>query len=152
MTGNLGNGVSLFFCKVCNFLKLREIFGKMNKDTIIITNNQKVREFFEKERAQVLYIEGDYKDVLYMVRDKVQLNYHLLTHPLSGSIKPNETPYKSIAIKKERELDLLSLELISNAIEVYKKLQKDLKTPFWTESILEDFRVIDLDLIKNALI
>jgi grdX protein len=124
----------------------------MNKDTIIITNNQKVREFFEKERAQVLYIEGDYKDVLYMVRDKVQLNYHLLTHPLSGSIKPNETPYKSIAIKKERELDLLSLELISNAIEVYKKLQKDLKTPFWTESILEDFRVIDLDLIKNALI
>ena len=124
----------------------------MNKDTIIITNNQKVREFFEKERAQVLYIEGDYKDVLYMVRDKVQLNYHLLTHPLSGSIKPNETPYKSIAIKKEKELDLLSLELISNAIEVYKKLQKDLKTPFWTESILEDFRVIDLDLIKNALI
>ena len=124
----------------------------MYKDTIIITNNQKVREFFEKERAQVLYIEGDYKDVLYMVRDKVQLNYHLLTHPLSGSIKPNETPYKSIAIKKERELDLLSLELISNAIEVYKKLQKDLKTPFWTESILEDFRVIDLDLIKNALI
>ena len=124
----------------------------MDKNTIIITNNQKVRDFFEKERIEVLYIDGDYKDVLYAVRDKVQLNYHLLTHPLSGSIKPNETPYKSIAIKKERELDLLSLELISNAIEVYKKLQKDLKTPFWTESILEDFRVIDLDLIKNALI
>jgi len=124
----------------------------MNKDTIIITNNQKVRDFFKKERIEVLYIDGDYKDVLYMVRDKVQLNYHLLTHPLSGSIKPNETPYKSIAIKKEKKLDLQSLELISNAIEVYKKLQKDLKTPFWTESILEDFRVIDLDLIKNALI
>ncbi len=124
----------------------------MDKNTIIITNNQKVRDFFEKERIEVLYIDGDYKDVLYAVRDKVQLNYHLLTHPLSGSIKPNETPYKSIAIKKEKKLDLLSLELISNAIEVYKKLQKDLKTPFWTESILEDFRVIDLDLIKNALI
>ena len=124
----------------------------MDKNTIIITNNQKVRDFFEKERIEVLYIDGDYKDVLYAVRDKVQLNYHLLTHPLSGSIKPNETPYKSIAIKKEKKPDLLSLELISNAIEVYKKLQKDLKTPFWTESILEDFRVIDLDLIKNALI
>ena len=124
----------------------------MDKNTIIITNNQKVGDFFEKERIEVLYIDGDYKDVLYTVRDKVQLNYRLLTHPLSGSIKPNETPYKSIAIKKEKKLDLLSLELISNAIEVYKKLQKDLKTPFWTESILEDFRVIDLDLIKNALI
>lgn len=124
----------------------------MNKDTIIISNNPKVKEFFKNERAEVIYIEGSYEDVLYAVRDRVQLNYHLLTHPLSGSIKPNETPYKSIAIKKEKELDLLSLELISNAIEVYKKLQKDLKTPLWTESILEDFRVIDLDLIKNALI
>ncbi len=46
---------------------------------------------------------------------------------------------------------MLSLELISNAVEVYERLQNDLKTPFWTESILDDFMVIDLDLIKNAL-
>ena len=95
----------------------------MNKDTIIISNNPKVKEFFKNERAEVIYVEGSYEDVLYAVRDRVQLSYHLLTHPLSGSIKPNETPYKSIAIKKEKELDLLSLELISNAIEVYKKLK-----------------------------
>ena len=124
----------------------------MNKNTIIISNNPKVKEFFEKEQIEVLYTDGDYKEVLYTVRDRVQLNYHLLTHPLSGSIKPNETPYKSIAVKKEKDLDLLSLELISNAIEVYNKLQKDLKTPLWTKSILEDFMVIDLDLIKNALL
>lgn len=124
----------------------------MNKNTIIISNNLKVKEFFEKEQIEVLYTDGDYKEVLYTVRDRVQLNYHLLTHPLSGSIKPNETPYKSIAVKKEKDLDLLSLELIYNAIEVYNKLQKDLKTPLWTKSILEDFMVIDLDLIKNALL
>jgi len=124
----------------------------MNKNTIIISNNPKVKEFFEKEQIEVLYTDGDYKEVLYTVRDRVQLNYHLLTHPLSGSIKPNETPYKSIAVKKEKDLDLLSLELIYNAIEVYNKLQKDLKTPLWTKSILEDFMVIDLDLIKNALL
>ena len=124
----------------------------MNENTIIISNNLKVKEFFEKEQIEVLYTDGDYKEVLYTVRDRVQLNYHLLTHPLSGSIKPNETPYKSIAVKKEKDLDLLSLELIYNAIEVYNKLQKDLKTPLWTKSILEDFMVIDLDLIKNALL
>ena len=124
----------------------------MNKNTIIISNNPKVKEFFEKEQIEVLYTDGDYKEVLYTVRDRVQLIYHLLPHPLSGSIKPNETPYKSIAVKKEKDLDLLSLELISNAIEVYNKLQKDLKTPLWTKSILEDFMVIDLDLIKNALL
>ena len=47
---------------------------------------------------------------------------------------------------------MFSLELIDNAVSVYEKLQHDLKTPMWIERILDDFRVIDLDLIKNALI
>ena len=46
---------------------------------------------------------------------------------------------------------MMSLELIENAIEVYDRLQKDLKTPYWTDQILDDFMVIDLDLIKHAL-
>lgn len=120
---------------------------------IIITNNKNVKEFFEPiGRYNVEFIEGGYGDVLYKTRDYVHKNYILLTHPLSGSVKPNETPYKSIAIEKGEELDMFSLELIGNAIEVYEKLQNDLKTQFWIERILDDFRVIDLDLIKNALI
>ncbi len=121
------------------------------KKAIIVTNNSKAKEFFEAESLPVIFVSGGYGDVLDEVRKKVHLNYHLLTHPLSGSIKPNETPYKSIAICEEKTLDMLSLELISNAVEVYERLQNDLKTPFWTESILDDFMVIDLDLIKNAL-
>ena len=120
---------------------------------IIITNNSNVKEFFEPlSRYDVEFIEGGYGDVLYKARDYVHKNYKLLTHPLSGGIKPNETPYKSIAIEKGSELDMFSLELIDNAVSVYEKLQHDLKTPMWIERILDDFRVIDLDLIKNALI
>ena len=120
---------------------------------IIITNNSNVKEFFEPlSRYDVEFIEGGYGDVLYKTRDYVHKNYKLLTHPLSGSIKPNETPYKSIAIEKGSELDMFSLELIDNAVSVYEKLQHDLKTPMWIERILDDFRVIDLDLLKNALI
>lgn len=120
---------------------------------IIITNNSNVKEFFEPlSRYDVEFIEGGYGDVLYKTRDYVHKNHKLLTHPLSGSIKPNETPYKSIAIEKGSELDMFSLELIDNAVSVYEKLQHDLKTPMWIERILDDFRVIDLDLIKNALI
>ncbi len=124
----------------------------MKKKAIIVTNNPMACRFFEEQGLEVICLEGGYGDVLHAVRDKVHTNYHLLTHPLSGSIKPNETPYKSIAICKEKELDLFSLELISNAVSVYEKLQNDLKTPYWTENILDDFMVIDLDLIKNALI
>ncbi|MDO4712155.1 MAG: GrdX family protein [Peptostreptococcaceae bacterium] len=124
----------------------------MKKNPMIVTNNPKVRSFFEDLKYPVIFIEGGYGDVLDELRKKVHLNYELLTHPLSGSIKPNETPYKSVGIHKGDTLDMLSLELISNAVEVYERLQNDLKTPLWTENILDDFMVIDLDLIKNALI
>ena len=124
----------------------------MKKNHIIITNNPKVNEFFKDYECQLIFVEGSYYDVLDVTRKKVHLNYHLKTHPLSGSIKPNETPYKSIAITKENYLDMMSLELIENAIAVYNRLQKDLKTPYWTDQILDDFMVIDLDLIKHALI
>lgn len=124
----------------------------MKKKAIVVTNNPKAKDFFEDLDYPVIFIDGGYGEVLEELRKKVHLNYELLTHPLSGSIKPNETPFKSVAIYKGNSLDMLSLELISNAVEVYERLQNDLKTPLWTETILDDFMVIDLDLIKNALI
>lgn len=140
-TGNLGKRFPIFFEK-----------ANMKKRPVVYTNNPKARDFFVERNIETHFVDGNYLAVLKEVQNKVHLNYCLLTHPLSGSIKPNETPYKSIAIHKENELDMLSLELISNAIDVYNKLQNDLKTPYWTENILDDFMVIDLDLIKNALI
>ncbi len=116
---------------------------------IIITNNKLVKEYYTGENVQLL--EGSYKDVLYNIRDYVHKHYKLLTHPLSGSVKPNETPFKSVALELGDKLDFSSVELIENAIYTYSKLQNDSITPNWTESVLDDFRVIDLDLIKNAL-
>lgn len=123
----------------------------MKKKPIVVTNNPKVKEFCEQIGFELIYIDGGYRKVLEELRDKIHINYHLLTHPLSGSIKPNETPYKSVAISKEKTFDMFSLELITNALDVYDRLQKDLKTPLWSDRILDDFMVIDLDLIKNAL-
>ena len=121
------------------------------RKAIVVTNNPKVKEYFEEAGLELIYIDGGYRMVLEELRDKIHINYHLLTHPLSGSIKPNETPYKSVAIIKEKAFDMFSLELITNALEVYDRLEKDLKTPLWSDRILDDFMVIDLDLIKNAL-
>jgi hypothetical protein len=92
-------------------------------------------------------------DVLTTVRDYIHKGYTLLTHPLSGSIKPNETPFKTIAVSHvpEKEVDFTSLMLIENSIETARKLLQYRQKTGWAESVLNDFRVIDFDLIKNAL-
>ena len=115
----------------------------------IVTNNLKVRETFIK--YDVIWVEGSYRDVLVTVRDKVHQNYKLLTHPLSGSVKPNETPYKSIAIEAGDSLDIDALMMIENALERHDLLQADKATPNWGERVLDDFRVIDHDLFRNAI-
>lgn len=116
---------------------------------IVVTNNPKVRSYYPEN--QVKYIDGDYYDVLISVRDLIHTNHTLLTHPLSGSIKPNETPYKSIAVEVGSKMDYDGLGLIEKAIETFHKMQKDLKTPNWTQTVREDFMVIDYDLIKHAI-
>lgn len=119
----------------------------------LITNNSKVYDKFN-DKMEVIYLE-DYKylDILYFLRDKIHGGHKLLTHPLSGSIKPNETPYKSILISKEiGELDSQGLLIVEDSILTAKKFIDNKPTPDWTERVLDDFRVIDLSLIENVLI
>jgi len=84
------------------------------------------------------------------VRNAVHKGAKLVSHPLSGSIKPGESPYKSVAISKETgTLDYKSLQIIEDAIAVLKRLSG--RNRQYEESVLADFRVIDLDLIKAAV-
>lgn len=124
----------------------------MSKKAIIVTNNSLSYEVF-KEKHEVVFIDGSLMDVFTATRNYIHMGYTLLTHPLSGSIKPNETPYKTIAIshEKQNELDLNSLTLIENSIETASKLLVNRQKKQWSESVLDDFRLIDFDLIKNAL-
>jgi hypothetical protein len=117
---------------------------------IVFTNNPKVRSAFYG--SELKFVEGQYLDVLIKVRDEIHKHFKLLTHPLSGSIKPNETPYKSIAIEPCDMLDINSLMMIENAILVHDKLVNDKPTPEWSDRILEDFMIIDLDLFYHAVV
>ena len=61
----------------------------------IISNNPMVKEQITQQ--PVIFIDGSYGDVLIEVKRLIVDDHHvLLSHPLSGSIKPNETFYKSI--------------------------------------------------------
>lgn len=108
-----------------------------------------VKEELTKE--EVCYFEVSYKDILLKVRDMCYEGHKLLTHPLSGSVKPNETPYKSVMVSKEKfkEPDPDSILIMEEAILTYDKFPK--LNISWNEQILGDFQAVDLALISSAL-
>ena len=115
---------------------------------IIITNNSLVKEY-AGEKA--LLIDTDVLGVLIYSRDLVHKGHKLLSHPLSGSVKPNESPFKSVMLESQADrLDFDSLSILENAIQTVEKLNKDTKIRQWPDKIVEDFKLIDLSLIKST--
>lgn len=118
----------------------------------MVTNNSLVYANY-KDKLDIIYSNNyTYLEILDIVRDKIHEGYQLLTHPLSGSVKPNETPYKTVAISNEKgELDFNSLSIIEASMETAKKFIEGKNTPRWTEKVLQDFELIDYYLIKSAV-
>ena len=112
---------------------------------IIITNNPMVREKQQKGRILEFH-DTDCLGIFKAVRDKIHLGHELLTHPLSGSVKPGETPYKTVIISGEKGvLDERSLSLIEESIQTFIKL--NVKKREISAEILKDFQLIDFFLV-----
>ncbi len=124
---------------------------------ILITNNAKVNEKYsvkpDRHLKRIDYRpEADLIQILTMVRDLVHQGHELLTHPLTGSIKPYETPFKSICVGAEvGPIHMMSVMIIEEAIGTAKKFLKDQRTVVYPESVLDDFRTIDLSLIDSGI-
>lgn len=116
---------------------------------LIITNNPMIQENVTDK--EVIMLDTDYIGTLKECRDLVHKGYELLSLPLYGSVKPNETPYRTVIIKKVKSLDTNSLNLIEEAIETAEKFKNNKLTPMWTEKVLDDFRVIDFDIMRNTI-
>lgn len=117
----------------------------------ILTNNGLICDKFNNV-LNVIFINGGYIDVLYEARNRIHSGSVLVSHPLMGSVKPNETPYRSIVLEdKKGALDFQSLSIIESSIESCKKLMQDRPTPDWSERILEDFKFLDMKLLESAL-
>ena len=116
----------------------------------LITNNPKFIEENLKD-IEIEYLDMSYIDILRKIRDYVHENWEIVTHPLYGSVKPNETIYRTIVIKENNSLDITSVNLISDAILTFKKFRNNREGPQWTDRVKDDFSVIDYDLIINAI-
>lgn len=116
---------------------------------MVITNNPLVRSRLD-DIHEVIYLELSYEELLKVVRDRIYEGHRLLTHPLSGSVKPKETPYKSVLISERKEkVDRESVRLIENAILVCQKFQD--KSKYYKEEVYKDFQLVDWTLLESGL-
>ena len=116
---------------------------------MVITNNALVRSRLD-DTHEVIYLELSYEELLKVVRDRIYEGHRLLTHPLSGSVKPKETPYKSVLISERKEkVDGESVRLIENAILVCQKFQD--KSKYYKEEVYKDFQLVDWTLLESGL-
>lgn len=113
----------------------------------VLTNNPMARD---KYPSITQFQEGTVEDIFTAVRDAVHMGAILISHPLAGSLKPNENPYKTVVLSTRKgSLDDYSLTLIEGAIAVLRKMPpKNRKYP---PQVHEDFMVIDLDLLDSAI-
>ena len=95
----------------------------------------------------VEYHDISYAEILHVVRDYIHKGHALISHPLSGSVKPNETPFKSIVVSENATgLCFKSLSVIEESIACCEKFTRHKKIP---ESALQDFMEIDCSLIER---
>ena len=113
----------------------------------ILTNNPTVVDEYAVAARQV---QGGVGEVFAAVRDAVHLGAALISHPLAGSLKPNENPYRSVVLSTARgPVDPVSLAHIEAAAATLHKLP--VKARRYGPQVLRDFQIIDLDLVHSAM-
>ena len=120
-----------------------------------MTNNPMVSDALG-EKYDVIYEESSLPEFFQAVREKICEGHILLTHPLSGSVKPGETPYKSVLISSTAaesgrfsEEIVLSVRLIENALAACKKFK--MKPDRFGKNVLTDLQLIDYTLLESAI-
>ena len=118
---------------------------------ILVTNNDRVYEKYKDEIKIILL--NTYEEVLIKVRDMVYDRHLLLTHPQASSLKPNQTPYRSVVVyPKGNEDNMKDIMLIEKCVQVYYEWQEIAPSPMsYTDKVANDFKTIDLSVVENII-
>lgn len=100
-----------------------------------------------------IILKQTYEEVLITVRDMVYDRHILLTHPQATSLKPNQTPYRSVIVYPGSGEDAMkAILLIEKCLEVYRRWQEIAASPAsYPEKVLDDFKTIDLSVVDNVI-
>ena len=116
----------------------------------IITNNPLVKTVLSEYYTVEYYEEASLRDILVKVRDMVYSGYELHTHPMAGSVKPNETMFKSIVVGTDmKSVEIEHCNLMMNALITCDKF-KPLGIKY-SDYHIKDFQLIDYTLLCGAL-
>lgn len=117
---------------------------------ILVTNNDRAKKLGKGMQACILL--DSYEEVLLKTRDLIHRGYALLTHPQASSLKPNQTPFRSVLLYGERgSMRMEELSLIENALDAFYKWNRGRKVPRYDERIENDYKTVDLSMLQNVL-
>ena len=116
---------------------------------LIVTNNPMAAKEFAGQGEVRLYPEDTYREILVRARDLVYIG-HRLCNPLYGSLRPHETPYRTVVLSDrpqtpDGEECLIMSEAITR-IDTFTPPDRA-KMP---QRILEDYQMIDCSLVRNT--
>ena len=100
-------------------------------------------------------IEGTALDVMTRARDLVHMGWLLAANPLYGNFKPNQQPYRTLVLHKDKKTqnssaDIESLKLLDDAMAIYRTspvIRKPFELP---ADIDKDFRYLDFVLMEET--
>ena len=120
---------------------------------ILVTNNDKVYEKY-RDTLQCVFMTK-YGEVLIKVRDFIYDRHILLTHPQASSLKPNQTPYRSVMVypKSDKDDNTKDILLIEKCIDTFEQWQNISRTPEdYEKKVAEDFKTIDLSVVDSVIL
>ena len=112
------------------------------KDFIIVSNNELIRDEYDN----VQFVEGDFKDVLYAVRDLVHIGYRPITHPLPASIRMMLSPVRSILVADQTHPD--ALRVMEMSMDSYHRTLGQREPDYANR---DDYEVIDRQLLQASI-
>lgn len=113
-----------------------------------ITNNPMI---IKKGYKDTFVVVGNTLSVLLAAKYEIRNGYQLASHPLTSSIRPDISPYKTIILTHSQpENGWDSLKIINYAIDYTENLLKNHPKPYtWDKKSLKDFQYIDMDVINS---
>ena len=121
------------------------------KEYLIVTNNKKLINKYDEHNIEIIK-ERTIEKIFKKTRDLIHKGYTLISHPLAGSVKPYQNPYRSIILKNGDQLDYQSLKNYENSYYKYQQFKTDKENNIkLSKKIKDDYQTIDLALIDSAL-
>lgn len=114
----------------------------------LVTNNELVGDL----GYPLIKVEGSIEQVLQKVLEMTLQGHRLLSHPLSGSVKPAINPYKSVLISTELEkINYQEVEMVQTCLEKVMAMRKQRILVTWGTQVDADLKFLDCELMKSGI-